>query len=195
MLQACDSGNPVREPDGDDDRSDYFSSPALVQDSAAIVTGRVIGERDESFEFKSSTSGEVVATLTERVMTVEVSSVLTGPTDLAGTRIAVLQTVASARVGRGGEDRGQFSPLEMPKDQTMVFFLTPAALPPESKGPETSVWARPGEPGFAKLNGDALEFVASERYQSKARSLGYSSLEEAPGFRITLTELMNSLSD
>ena len=86
-----------------DDRTDYFSSAELVAASQAIVVGRVVGERDETFNFRSAATGEVAAGLTEHVLTVEIASVLKGQVR-AGDRIAVLQTSQNSTVSRTGGD-------------------------------------------------------------------------------------------
>jgi hypothetical protein len=189
LLLSCADGGPAQDDDGGEDRGDYFTHSSLIEASQSIVVGRIVRVRDETFQFRSATTDEIVASLTERIMTVEITTVVKGSTKV-GEHVAVLQTVSSARAGRGGEDRPEFDPLPLSIQGEYVFFLAPAALPPEFNGPEVSVWARTGEPGFAKVSGDALEFLGSERYRARAEASGHARLGSGDQFNLTLTELI-----
>lgn len=156
---------------GDDDRIDYFSAPELVAASRVIVAGRVLGERDESFEFRSAATGDIAATLTEHLVTVEVTRKIKGELEV-GARIAVVQTARNSRTSRTGEQRGSFEILPFSKSSEYVFFLVPVTMPPEFKPQETSTWGRPGEPGFALLNDNRLRFFATSGYAAKNANRG-----------------------
>lgn len=181
-----EGGAAPTSPSGDDDRTDYFSSAELVAASQAIVVGRVVGERDETFNFRSAATGEVAAGLTEHVLTVEIASVLKGQVR-AGDRIAVLQTSQNSTVSRtGGDTRNALEVLPLTKEDSYVFFLVPVSMPPEFKGYETSTWGRPGEPGFAKLNNGTLEFMSTERYRLRAERRGLTLVDGGAPFAADL---------
>lgn len=171
---ACDAGNSGQDGRGDRDPGSqgYFSPEELVGASQAIVIGRVGAQRDESFEFNSRATGEVVAVLTENVTTVEVTSVLKGDISV-GEVIGVVQTANSTNRDRVNGDSVQSREvLSLPAGEEMVFFLRRVVLPPETTGNESSTWGRPGEPGFARLDGDVLQFVSTERYRTTVESRG-----------------------
>jgi hypothetical protein len=169
---ACDAGNPSDDGRGDRDPGSegYFSAAELVNASQAIVIGRVGSQRDESFEFKSDSTGELVAVLTENVTTVEVTSVLKGEMSV-GEVIGVVQTAQSTSRDRVNADSVQSREvLKLSPGEEFVFFLRRVVLPPGASGNESSTWGRPGEPGFARLEGDILRFVATASYRSAVAS-------------------------
>ena len=194
---GCENGNPEREPTaGDSDRQDFFDAPSLILGSQAIVRGRVTGQRDQSFEFRSTSSGDIVAGLTENITTVEVTSVFKGELR-TGDVIAVAQTAENSHLDRlNSESRATHEVLKLVGGEEYIFFRRRVVMPPGFTGSETSTWGRPGEPGFARLKGDTLQFLATSRYRDLAASEG-RALEDQGGapFSLDLASLQQLISE
>ena len=189
VLAGCEQGNPVREHSGSDDRRDFFSASDLVDSSQAIVVGRIVQERDEKFEFRSSSTGSIVAGLTEHVLTVEVETVLKGEIQ-PGDTIAVMQTSENSKIDRfNGDQRSTLEVLTFERESQYVFFLRRVVMPPEFKGAEASTWGRPGEPGFARLEGNVLQFVSTSRYREAVQARGLDLVDQGSPFKLELAAL------
>lgn len=173
---------------GNDDRPDYFSASSLVAASQAIVTGRALSSREETYEFPSASTGKSAGVLTIRITTVEVAESLKGSIK-PGEVIAVTQSVHSARNSRGETEELIGEPLQLSSEDDHLFFLNPAFFS-QFDGPESSTWGRPGEPGFAVMDGQEIRFLASDRYKAKAADRGFtSSSPDGVPFSLTRSEL------
>ena len=173
-----------------------FRCTRLIRGSQAIVRGRVTGQRDQSFEFRSTSSGDIVAGLTENITTVEVTSVFKGELR-TGDVIAVAQTAENSHLDRlNSESRATHEVLKLVGGEEYIFFLRRVVMPPGFTGSETSTWGRPGEPGFARLKGDTLQFLATSRYRDLAASEG-RALEDQGGapFSLDLASLQQLISE
>lgn len=175
---------------GDDDRVDFLDAGELIEASSLIVTGVPVGSFDESFEFRSASTGEVAGTLTERITTVRVTKVHKGEGIAIGEEIDVAQTLSASHSSERGGQESDDQAVDIVGKSEVVFFLTPVSMPPDYHGVR-STFGRPGEPGFGVVDGNEVRFLASERYQSKLKGLG----EQMPRLTVGQLERLASNSE
>lgn len=175
---------------GDDDRVDFFDAGELIEASSLIVTGVPVGSIDESFEFRSASTGEVAGTLTERITTVRVTKIHKGEGIAIGEEIDVAQTLSASHSSERGGQECDYEAVDIVGESEVVFFLSPVSMPPDYHGAR-STFGRPGEPGFGVVEGNEVRFLASERYQSKLKGLG----EQMPRLTVGQLERLASNSE
>jgi len=170
---------------------DLFSLPEILAASEVVVIVKPVSQRDDMIVSRSAASGQSMAEVVEHVDVVEVIEVLKGSV-APGDQLSVYQSAGTARErGQRPARRTQYETIPLMASQEYVLFLRSVPRPPVYPGTEELIWIRPGEPGVAQIEGDRLQFLATQRYQTAVGEKGLKAPEGQLGvpFSATLSEL------
>lgn len=157
-----------------------------MDDARLVVVAELIDEYEERVEIESPVKEHSGIFRDDTIRTYDVVDVLHADAEVGGQ----VKVWLSGGVDNEGQGLGSLS-WETPDaepGQRYVLFLTEF----ERKG--EPIWGSVGEPSSARLQGEDLEFIATDRYTEDSAEGGGQGVGAA-GFDVTLADLRDMLTE
>jgi len=176
---------------------DFRDGGSLLAASERILVAKYLDGETHEIPTVTADDGTVVGSVTEKFRRFRIVKTLKGD-GKPGDIVHVVSSVGyRTALAGGGSESYTYDTIDLTANQDYVLFLD-ARSKPDGYPPQygNTLWARPGEPGIARLDADGrLTFIATDRYKDTIEDEGLKRVtgSDAP-FEMTEEDITGSAS-
>ncbi len=174
---------------------DFRDGGSLIGASERVLVAKYLDAETHEIPTVTADDGRVIGSVTEQFRRFRIVKTLKGegkPGDIVHVVTSVGYKTALAG---GGSESHTYDTIDLTANQDYVLFLDGRAKQegyPSQYG--DTLWARPGEPGIARLDAEGrLSFIATDRYKDTIEGEGLERVKgsDAP-FEMTEEDITSS---